>query len=236
MELLVLVGINMVFHQFDKVLQSVGLWNPAQVDAIFKIDKGVTDIICCFDQKGKWMTVKGVLRALQSQFIGNFGKESRLCLKKSKFFIADFFSGLNRNRCFWIFGKGTKCRIAEAKATRNTLPILGNDTKTIGISFKANQVLLLCFCKGADQNCASSRSKKIADGLFARMSKRGVANVMCQTSCCNNGSKIMWLIAMGDSQSRVFLDYGIPHCPSQTPSDNRHFQTMGESGVYKTRL
>ena len=117
LKLLVLVRIDMVFHQFDKVLQSVGLWNPAQVDAIFKIDKGVTDIICCFDQKGKWMAVKGVLRALQSQFIGNFGKESRLCLKKSKFFIADFFSGLNRNRCFWVFGKGTKCRIAEAKAT-----------------------------------------------------------------------------------------------------------------------
>ena len=182
------------------------------------------------------MAVKAVLRTLQSQFIGNFGKESRLCLKKSKFFIADFISGLNRNRCFWVFGKATKCRIAEAKATRNTLSIFSEYPKAIGIAFKANQVLLLCFCKATDQSCTGSRSKKIADGLFARMSKRGVANVMCQTSRCNDGSKIMWLIAMGHCQSGVFLDYGIPHCPTQTPTDHRYFQTMGESGVDKTRL
>ena len=213
----------MVFHQFDQVLQSVGLWNPAQVDAIFKIDEGVTDIICCFDQKGKGMAVKAVLRALQSQFLGNFGKESRLCLKKSKFFIADFFSRLNRSRCFRVFGKGTKCRIAEAKTTRNTLAIFSKDPKTIGIAFKANQVLLLCFCKGTDQSCTCSRSKKITDGLFARMSKGGVANVMRQTSSCHDGSKIIWLIAMGDCQCRVFLDHGIPHCPSQTPTNNRYF-------------
>ena len=213
----------MIFYQFNQVFQRIGLWNPTQVDAIFKIDKGIANIICCFDQKGKWMAMKGVCSVLQSQIASDFGKESRLCLKKSKFFITHFLSGLDRNGCFWVFGKGTKCHVAEAKTTWNTPSIFSQYPKAIGIAFKTNQVLLLCFSKGTDQFCTCARSKKIADGLFARMPKRRVANVVCQTSSSNNSPKIMWLIAMGDPQGRVLLDHSMSHCSSQTPTNNRYF-------------
>src|SRR5690606_35581083 len=106
---MVFCGIDVILDQVDKIFQRIFLVDKPKVDAVFKINDGVANIIGCLNKKCKRMShISNILpgaHRYKSQFFSDLFKYFYLCLENPKFFVSYIPGGFMRKGFLGIFNK-----------------------------------------------------------------------------------------------------------------------------------
>src|SRR5690606_33699697 len=93
-------GIDAVFNKVDEIFQCVFFIDKPQVNTIFKVNDGITNIICRFNQEGKRVTyISNFLPCThgnEPQLICNLFEYFHFCLENTKFLVSYISGGFMR--------------------------------------------------------------------------------------------------------------------------------------------
>ncbi|MNN25693.1 hypothetical protein D3C81_1391760 [compost metagenome] len=103
---------------------------------------------------------------------------------------------------------------------------LGEDAKALGIAFEVEEVGALVVAHGVQPATPRRLLEPVADGVFARMAERWVANIVGQAGRLHDHPQVTGLAPVGQAVTQGFAN---PH--AERPPDAADFQRVGQARV-----
>ena len=200
-----------------------------QFVSIFNIHYLITNIVGSLNQIHQWITCISVGITDQpwnAQFSSNSFEIIFLGIKEPKL----LFPGIGENRSVRIFHYRGKRTVGENKSSGTaTNKLMRKQSESIGISFKAGTIFPFFIRHFCFEMLSVSFREEGSNGLFARMTKRRIAQIVCQASCRNNRTNLLEV----SSLDFLFLFQPMCHIHPQRSANTGHFQAMRQAVVHK---
>ena len=207
-------------------LLEVGVGDDAQLARVFHIDDAVADVVCRLQQVRKRMPAPATA-AGKAHLAKNFGKQRPLCRVKVKLALAHALRLVGRARVFHQGGNNRECQPKAAailvvfKSVDNPKSLrVAVKSRKIG-PFRRLQVFEILLLVGGIL-------EPVANGLFARMPKGRVADIVGKAGGLYDLPKVVGRIVC---RQIAALAQGSAHTKTQRPPNAAYLQRMGKAVV-----
>ena len=130
-----------------------------------------------------------------------------------------------------IFHDGSKHRIGHHETTlAATFKLMRQDSEAVGITLEMGDVVPELGRNFIFQSLSGTLAEESLDGFFSRMTKRRIAQIMCQAGCTHDGSDFLEERIL---QLRALLDDVTGDIVAQRHTHTCHFQAVSETVVYE---
>ena len=188
----------------------------------------IADVIGRLDDVNERMTAVTVfLEAKDAQLVGDTLEDVLLGREKAEL---AFLTGMHRR--VRILHNGGQGRVGHGETARTTTVELMNESaQGVGVSLKVDEITPLLNSKFILEFQAFTLTEVGSDGLFARVSKRRITQIVRQTGSRDNFADVAQFL--GPRLTLVSRHESDDHLARHRLAHTRHFQAVGQAVVHK---